>query len=79
MSSTAMRSVTMRQRRPSARPSFHPPMEADWHRMISEAAYLRAEKRSFAPGHALEDWLLAEQEISAMLGHERLAAGDAAP
>jgi hypothetical protein len=54
-------------------------MEADWHRMISEAAYLRAEKRSFAPGHALEDWLLAEQEISAMLGHERLAAGDAAP
>lgn len=31
--------------------------------MIAEAAYYRAEKRSFAPGFELEDWLAAEQEI----------------
>ncbi len=28
--------------------------------MISEAAYLLAEQRGFAPGHELEDWLAAE-------------------
>jgi hypothetical protein len=27
---------------------------------IAEAAYYRAEKRGFAPGYALEDWLIAE-------------------
>ena len=47
--------------------SFDAPMEADWHRMISEAAYFRAEQRGFAPGCAIDDWLLAEQEI-----HEHL-------
>lgn len=31
--------------------------------MIAEAAYLRAERRSFCPGHELDDWLAAEQEI----------------
>ncbi len=69
MSGTTLMSATMGQSmRPSGRPSFHPPMEAEWHRMIREAAYLRAEKRSFEPGHALDDWLLAEQEIKATLG-----------
>lgn len=33
-------------------------------RMISEAAYYRSEKRGFAPGRELEDWLAAEIEIS---------------
>lgn len=32
--------------------------------MIAEAAYFRAEKRGFAPGHELEDWLAAEAEIT---------------
>jgi len=35
--------------------------------MISEAAYLRAELRGFASGYELEDWLLAEREIDALL------------
>jgi len=30
---------------------------------IAEAAYYRAEKRGFAPGHEVEDWLEAEKEI----------------
>ncbi len=46
----------------SGRSSFDPPMEAEWHRMIREAAYLRAEKRGFTPGQELDDWLQAEQE-----------------
>lgn len=35
--------------------------------MIAEAAYLRAERRGFAPGHETEDWLAAEEEVDALL------------
>jgi hypothetical protein len=31
--------------------------------MVAERAYAKAEKRGFAPGNELEDWLEAEQEI----------------
>jgi len=31
---------------------------------IAEAAYYRAEHRGFAPGHELEDWLAAQEEIA---------------
>jgi hypothetical protein len=34
--------------------------------MIAEAAYYRAERRCFEPGHELEDWLAAEGEIDGM-------------
>jgi hypothetical protein len=40
---------------------------ADRHRLISQAAYLRAKQRSFAAGHEVEDWLAAEREIDAQL------------
>jgi Protein of unknown function (DUF2934) len=43
--------------------------------MIAEAAYLRAERRGFAPGHETEDWLAAEIETDALL---RSAHGGAA-
>lgn len=33
------------------------------HRLIEAAAYRRAAERNFAPGHELEDWLTAEQEV----------------
>jgi hypothetical protein len=49
------------------RPSFYPPTEADWHRMISEAAYFRAEKRGFEVGHAIDDWLAAEKAVKEAL------------
>ena len=39
--------------------------------MIAEAAYYRAEKRGFAPGMELDDWLQAEKEIEA-LAHAEL-------
>ncbi len=40
--------------------------EERW-RMIAVAAYHRAEKRGFDPGHEVEDWLQAEKEVSAAL------------
>jgi hypothetical protein len=36
-------------------------------RLIAEAAYYRAERRGFAPGHEVQDWLDAEREIDAEL------------
>jgi hypothetical protein len=35
--------------------------------MIAQAAYLRAERRAFAPGGEVEDWLAAEAEVDALL------------
>jgi hypothetical protein len=35
--------------------------------MIAQAAYLRAERRGFAPGGDLEDWMAAEAEVDALL------------
>jgi len=35
--------------------------------MIAEAAYLRAERRGFAPGNEREDWIAAELEVDALL------------
>jgi hypothetical protein len=32
--------------------------------MIADAAYFRAERRGFAPGHELEDWLAAELDVA---------------
>ena len=32
-------------------------------RLIAEAAYFRAEKRGFVPGHEETDWLEAEKDI----------------
>jgi hypothetical protein len=41
--------------------------------MIAEAAYLRAEKRGFAPGHEDEDWLAAEAEVDQLLSADQRA------
>lgn len=37
----------------------------DRERRIRVAAYIKAERRGFAPGHELEDWLAAEMEEDA--------------
>jgi Protein of unknown function (DUF2934) len=36
---------------------------AEREKLIAEAAYWRAEKRGFAPGFQLDDWLAAEVQI----------------
>lgn len=38
--------------------------------MIADAAYFRAERRGFAPGHELEDWLAAELDVANMQQHD---------
>lgn len=51
------------------------PMSADVRRlMIAEAAYYIAERRGFAAGGELEDWLLAEKQIDATLSGEAVRA-----
>jgi hypothetical protein len=37
----------------------------DLSQAISEAAYYHAQARGFEPGHELEDWVAAEQEVIA--------------
>ncbi len=37
---------------------------AEFRELVALTAYYKAEKRGFVPGHDLEDWLEAEQEIS---------------
>jgi len=32
-------------------------------RLIEQTAYFNAQRRGFAPGHELEDWLAAEQAV----------------
>jgi hypothetical protein len=45
----------------------HRPVDAKTRQeMIAEAAYYRAEKRGFAPGHDLDDWLEAEALLEVM-------------
>ncbi|PLY17020.1 MAG: transcriptional regulator [Sedimenticola sp.] len=44
-------------------------MEERW-RMIATAAYYKAEKRGFAPGNELQDWIDSEAEITALLSKQ---------
>jgi hypothetical protein len=37
--------------------------------MIAQAAYFRAERRGFEPGHEMEDWLAAELDVQQSLLH----------
>ena len=60
---------------------FSPPMivsESERRAVIATEAYLRAERRNFAAGHEMEDWLAAEGEVNARLSHIRKLVGFAA-
>lgn len=66
-----------RARKSEAAARRHEPLgfitaEERW-RMVAEAAYLRAEKRGFSGGDPVEDWLLAEREIEALIGRPSAA------
>lgn len=37
------------------------------YQMIATAAYFLAEKRGFASGHEIQDWVAAESQINAQL------------
>ena len=49
---------------PGAPVSISPSERNQW---IAQAAYFRAEKRAFAPGGELRDWLEAEAEVERRL------------
>jgi len=60
---------------------FSPPMiasESERRSLIAAEAYFRAERRNFAAGNELEDWLVAEAEVQARLAHVRRLVGFAA-
>jgi hypothetical protein len=46
--------------------------------MIEQAAYFRAARRGFEPGHELDDWLAAEAEIENLVGASGRSASRAA-
>ena len=55
-------------------PGSHDHSSHNWHNLdnrlslIAEAAYFKAEKRGFEPGHEEADWLQAEQELAEIMG-----------
>lgn len=51
----------------------------DRREMISTAAYFRAEKRGFEPGHELEDWYAAENDIAEAQHHDLMVSGADTP
>jgi len=53
----------------SQRPRLSPDSSA-YRELVAIAAYYRAERRGFAPGGEVEDWLDAEREVAARLGEE---------
>ena len=54
-------------------PKAAPSVPADRESMVRMAAFFRAERRGFAPGYEIEDWLAAEAEVSG-LGQSKPAA-----
>jgi len=52
------------------RPASGPSISAQERQMlVARAAYFRAEKRGFAPGHELQDWVEAEAEVLRLIGN----------
>jgi hypothetical protein len=49
-----------------AKPAAKVSPEQRW-KLVAEAAYFLAEKRGFATGHAVADWLAAERQVDAKL------------
>lgn len=51
----------------------------DRREMIATAAYFRAERRGFEPGHELEDWYAAESDIAEARHHALTVSGADTP
>ena len=65
----AMAARTPMQRSSKDRPGATAGIGAQERQMlIARAAYFRAEKRGFAPGCELEDWIEAEAEVLRLIG-----------
>lgn len=40
-------------------------------KLVAEAAYYRAKRRGFTPGHEVEDWVQAEAEVLRRIGADQ--------
>jgi DUF2934 family protein len=49
-----------RERSGNTQPKLSP---EEVYRLIQESAYFKAKARGFAPGHEVQDWIEAEQEV----------------
>jgi hypothetical protein len=54
----------------SGRPELSPDSSA-YRELVAIAAYYRAERRGFAPGGEVQDWIAAEREVAAQLDGPR--------
>ena len=61
--------VKSTQAKAEVRPASGPALSAEEReRFVAQAAYFRAEKRGFAPGCELQDWVEAEAEVLRLIG-----------
>ena len=62
--------VTSKQVKAKKRPVPRPGISAQERQMlVARAAYFRAERRGFAPGGELQDWVEAEAELLRLIGN----------
>lgn len=62
-------STTANKGTSEAPPGSRPALNAEErNRLVAQAAYFRAEKRGFAPGCELQDWIEAEAEVLRLIG-----------
>ena len=52
-------------------------VKADFTAAVAERAYFRALHRGFTPGYEVDDWLIAEREVVAMLAGTELGVRSA--
>lgn len=45
---------------------YDPGSDCPREQMVAEAAYFYAERRGFAPGNEMDDWLRAEADVESM-------------
>ena len=65
----AMVAVKSKQGNLETRPASGSTISAqERERFVAQAAYYRAEKRGFAPGYELQDWVEAEAEVLRLSG-----------
>lgn len=64
--STKPRSAAPKARGPKPAVATAAAGDADRQSMVAMAAYFRAQKRGFAPGYEMEDWVAAEAEIAGL-------------
>ncbi|MCK9388418.1 MAG: DUF2934 domain-containing protein [Sulfuritalea sp.] len=57
-----------KQARSSGKPRSSGNDDCPREQMIAEAAYFHAERRGFAPGNEMSDWLQAETDVTACSG-----------